>query len=148
MSAEPASRPPHDSPLAVYANYCEVGFNAYEFLIDFGQFRPEQAAIHVHSRIVSGPVQAKLFARMLAEAIARHEAEHGLIADIEAEDALEALFASGPEFERRALKARRRPAPALTPVAAESEPDVGFTPPSDPKDPPRVHAAAGPDPER
>ena len=146
MSADPASRTQADSLLAIYANYCEVGFNAYEFLIDFGQFRPEQAAIHVHSRIVSGPVQAKLFARMLSEAIARHEAEHGVIADIEAEDALEALFASAPEFERRALNARRRRA-ALQDVTSEA-PSAPH-PSSDLKDQPRACVAgARPDPER
>ena len=107
MSAETSNRILAESPLATYANYCEVGFNAFEFLIDFGQFRPEQAAIHLHSRIVSGPVQAKLFSRMLSDAIARHESEYGPIADVDGDDALEALLASPPEFERRALSARR-----------------------------------------
>ena len=147
MSAEPASRTPTDSPLAIYANYCEVGFNAYEFLIDFGQFRPEQAAIHVHSRIVSGPVQAKLFARMLSDAVARHEAEHGLIADVEAEDALEALFASATEFERQALTARRRRGANLRPAPDALPPDPGLQT-SDPREEPRARAAAHPDPER
>jgi len=95
-------------PLATYANFCEVGHNAYEFLIDFGQFQPESSAVLVHSRIVSGPVQAKLFARLLTDAVARYEAEHGAIADVGEDDALTALLRAMPDFEHRAVSARRR----------------------------------------
>jgi hypothetical protein len=122
MIAEPASRIPYESPLAIYANCCEVGYNAFEFLLDFGQFRPEHGAIHVHSRIVTGPVQAKLFARMLSDAVARHETEHGPIPDIDGDDAMEALLTSAPEFERRALNARRAPRPAPDLRAPEATP--------------------------
>ena len=94
------------APLAVYANYCEIGHNAFEFLIDFGQFRPEKAAVQLHSRIVSGPVQAKLFGRLLMNAIERYEADYGPIADLNDDDAFESLLASVPGFERRAINAR------------------------------------------
>jgi hypothetical protein len=84
-------------PLATYANYSEVGHNAFEFLIDYGQFRPEAGAVQVHSRIVTGPVQAKLFARLLSEAIARYEAQHGVIPDLDEDDPLSALLAPAPK---------------------------------------------------
>lgn len=100
------------APLAIYANYCEIGHNALEFLIDFGQFRPEDAAVHFHSRIVSGPVQTKLFARLLCSAIDRYEADHGAIAELDDDDdPLELLLASVPDFERRAMLARTEPRP-------------------------------------
>jgi hypothetical protein len=102
-------------PLATYANYCEVGHNAFEFLIDYGQFRPETGAVQVHSRIVAGPVQAKLFARLLGEAVARYEAQHGAIPDLDEDDPLSALMAAQPDFERRAIRARSQP---LVPGAA------------------------------
>jgi hypothetical protein len=109
MVDDPLPRQPCDALLAVYANYCEVGHNALEFLIDFGQFRPEADGVHVHSRIVTGPVQAKLFSRLIADAIARFEAEHGTIADLPDSDPLSALIGNAPEFERRAMRARAHP---------------------------------------
>ena len=107
-----ASTPPasaEQGPLAIYANYFEVGHNAFEFLFEFGQFRPDSGNIHVHSRIVAGPVQAKLFARMFAQAVDRFEATHGVIADVTDEDALSGLIVSIPDFEWRAMRARDRP---------------------------------------
>ena len=109
-----------DLALATYANYCEVGYNAFEFLLDFGQFRPEARAVNVHSRIVAGPVQAKLFARLLADAIA----------DLDDEDPLGALITSLPEFEHRATTVRAHPqSPAASPTPSPSHPP-GTTPPS------------------
>ena len=119
-----------DLALATYANYCEVGYNAFEFLLDFGQFRPEARAVNVHSRIVAGPVQAKLFARLLADAIARFESAHGAIADLDDEDPLGALITSLPEFEHRATTVRAHPqSPAASPTPSPSHPP-GTTPPS------------------
>lgn len=127
---------PGKAPLAIYANYCEIGHNALEFLLDFGQFRPEDAAVHVHSRIVSGPVQTKLFARLLCEAIDRYEADHGTIIELhDNEDPLEALLASIPDFERRAMIARTEPRPhdglggpsVRPPVSSHSAPSAKST---------------------
>jgi uncharacterized protein DUF3467 len=109
MVDEHSSRYSGDVPLATYANYCEVGHNAFEFLIDYGQFRPEAGAVQVHSRIVTGPVQAKLFARLLGDAIARYEAQHGAITDLDEDDPLSALIAAQPDFEGRAIRARSQP---------------------------------------
>ena len=120
MAAGPLPSDARDAPLAVYANYCEVGHNAYEFLLDFGQFRPESGTVQVHSRIVAGPVQAKLFARLFSDAVERFEAQHGAIADIADDDALSALFGSLPDFERRAMIARSRPAATAAPAFPSS----------------------------
>jgi uncharacterized protein DUF3467 len=102
------------APLAVYANYYEVGHNAFEFLIDFGQFQPEFGTVRMHSRMVMGPVHAKLLARLLGEAIARFEAEHGEIADLTT-SAIEALLVPPPDFERRAELARAGVIPPIEP---------------------------------
>jgi Protein of unknown function (DUF3467) len=107
--------------LATYANYSEVGHNAFEFLIDYGQVRPDGGGIDIHTRIVASPVPAKVFARLLADAIARFEADHGEIASPGEQDALALLLAANPdfanaEFERRAMQVRMRaepPAPSL-----------------------------------
>lgn len=69
--------------MGCYANYFEVGHNAYEFLVDFGQFRPESKDVALHTRIVVGPTHAKLLSKMLLKAVRQHEKEHGPIAEME-----------------------------------------------------------------
>jgi hypothetical protein len=99
------------APLARYANYFEVGHNPYEFLIDFGQYKPESASVVLHTRLALGPTHAKMFAAMLGGAISRHEGDCGPIADAcDPSDPLEVVLKSLPDFERRALAARRRAA--------------------------------------
>lgn len=96
------------APLAAYANYFEVGHNAFEFLIDFGQYQPEADAVAMHSRMATGPVHAKLLAGLLADAIQRFEAEHGMIADFAEPSGPEfgPLLIPPPDFEQRAALAR------------------------------------------
>ncbi|MFN7174046.1 MAG: DUF3467 domain-containing protein [Thermaurantiacus tibetensis] len=101
--------------LATYANYCEVAHNAFEFLLDYGQVRPDGSGIEFHTRIVAGPVPAKLFLRLLADSVARFEADHGPIPDPGETDALALLLAATPDFEARAIEARQRPAPRSDP---------------------------------
>lgn len=115
MAKPNPSMPGCEAPLAIYANHCEIGHNAFEFLLDFGQYRPEIGAVHVHSRIVAGPVQAKLFARLFVQAVERFEAVHGAIAELDDDDVLGALIGNIPDFERRAQHARARPLPGDAP---------------------------------
>jgi len=56
-----------------------VGHNAAEFIFDFGQYHRENYAVKLHSRVVTGPVYAKLLADMLSDAVQRFEEEHGAI---------------------------------------------------------------------
>jgi hypothetical protein len=96
------------APLANYANYFEVSHNAFEFLIDFGQFQPEIDAVQLHTRIAAGPTHAKLLAEMLLNSLRRYEAENGRIPDPEADlNPLEVIHRSLPDFEYRAANARR-----------------------------------------
>jgi Protein of unknown function (DUF3467) len=93
------------APRAGYTNYFEVVYNAFEFLIDFGQFDPDIETVTIHSRMATGPAHAKLLAQMLADAIARFEAEHGPIADL-AEPIFDMPLVPPSDFERRAALAR------------------------------------------
>jgi hypothetical protein len=96
------------APLARYVNYFEVGQNAYEFLVDFGQYQPESEGIVLHTRIALGPTHAKLLASLMSQALERHETEHGPIAaPADAVDPFEVVLRSLPDFERRAVKARK-----------------------------------------
>lgn len=72
-----ASLEPSRPALAQYSNYFAVGQNAFEFLIDFGQFAAEAGAVHFHTRVATAPAFAKLLLETLEAAIRAHEAEHG-----------------------------------------------------------------------
>ena len=86
---------------ARYANYFEVGHNACEFIFDFGQYHPEDDSARMHSRIVTGPVYAKLMGDLLRQAIARFEEENGAIREAEDEiDPIEIVKQSIAGFDR------------------------------------------------
>ncbi|UCE52429.1 MAG: DUF3467 domain-containing protein [Desulfobacterales bacterium] len=56
-----------------YANYFEVGHNAFEFVIDFGQYYPENEGAELYTMVITSPVYAKAFLRTLKESIERYE---------------------------------------------------------------------------
>lgn len=56
-----------------YANYFEVGHNAYEFVIDFGQYYSENEEAELCTRIITSPAYAKVLLRTLQESIMRYE---------------------------------------------------------------------------
>ena len=62
-----------------YANYFKVGYNAFEFVIDFGQSYSENDHTELCSRIVTGPVYAKAFLKALQDSIETFEATYGSI---------------------------------------------------------------------
>jgi Protein of unknown function (DUF3467) len=65
---------------ARYSNHFEIGQNAFEFLLQFGQVYngPETPAL-VHSRIILSPFSAKRFVDLLLDSVHRYEAKHGAI---------------------------------------------------------------------
>jgi len=66
--------------LAVYANHFEVGFNAFEFLLDFAQdYYGVEGMTVAHTRIVTAPAYAKLFRGLLDRSIDEYEAAFGPI---------------------------------------------------------------------
>jgi uncharacterized protein DUF3467 len=104
-----ATGPGQRAPLARYANYFALGHNAFEFMVDFGQFRPESKDVVLHTRIAFGPTYAKLFAGMLARAIADHEAEYGTVPHSEpTADPGEVTRRPLSDFKERAGTRRRR----------------------------------------
>ena len=69
MSQLPAGE---TEPEGRYANYFQVGFNAYEFVLDFGQHYPPGSE-RIHTRIVTSPS----LARRLREILDRSLEEYG-----------------------------------------------------------------------
>ena len=84
--------------IAGYANYFEVGHNAYEFLIDFGQVDPQSGDVNFSNRIAVGPTQAKIFAELMEDAVHQFERENGAIPDLDDGDPLGALLDSASDF--------------------------------------------------
>ncbi|MCO6435002.1 DUF3467 domain-containing protein [Nitrosomonas nitrosa] len=56
-----------------YANYFKVGQNNFEFILDFGQFYPEDQDVKVHTRIITSPTYAKALLDVLQESIELHK---------------------------------------------------------------------------
>jgi hypothetical protein len=69
------SAPPSE---ARYANYFQIGHNAFEFLLDFGQSYAGIAPVS-HTRIISGPAYAKELSTMLMKSIGQYEQTFGPI---------------------------------------------------------------------
>lgn len=69
-------------PVGQYANSFKVGYNAFEFVIEFGQLHAGGDPEKVHTRIVTAPEYAKTLASLLAKSIARHQKTFGLIGKV------------------------------------------------------------------
>jgi hypothetical protein len=77
--------PAHEVPLhsgrpeGRYSNYFKVGHNAFEFLVDFGQFYSESKEAHLHTRIITSPAYVKSLLETLRESVERYEQTFGAI---------------------------------------------------------------------
>jgi len=69
---------------ARYANYFQVGHNAFEFLLDFGQLAEGHGEPQINVRIVTYPVYVKFLLTTLAEAVAAYEQAYGSIPEPDA----------------------------------------------------------------
>jgi hypothetical protein len=66
-------------PEGRYANYFKVGYNAFEFVLYFGQYYPEDEGAKLHTGIVTGPSYAKTLLEVLQDCIDQYELEFGVI---------------------------------------------------------------------
>ena len=60
-----------------YANYFQIGHNAIEFIVDFGQLYLDDTAPLLHTRIITSPSYAINLLKLLTEALAEHEVHYG-----------------------------------------------------------------------
>jgi hypothetical protein len=63
-----------------YANHFSVGHNAFEFVLDFGQFYPDGGRARVHTRIIISPSYAKAFVETVRASIKHYEDAFGPLA--------------------------------------------------------------------
>jgi hypothetical protein len=76
----PPPAPEPRVPAAVYANQFEVGYNAFEFLIRFGQqFEESTPAPAAQLRVVMPPAYAKVLLQVLGGSLAAYETAFGEI---------------------------------------------------------------------
>ena len=79
-----------------YVNYFEIGHNAFEFILDFGQFYDGEAKASLHSRIVTSPVYVKTLVGMIQRALRQYEASYGRVEEQdEAKDAADRQESTG-----------------------------------------------------
>jgi hypothetical protein len=71
-----------EDPEGRYANYFKVGFNAYEFVIDFGQEYPPDAA-RTHTRIVTSVPLARNLSENIERSLRDYERKFGPVKDYE-----------------------------------------------------------------
>ncbi|MGH7393008.1 MAG: DUF3467 domain-containing protein [Candidatus Rokuibacteriota bacterium] len=65
-----------------YANYFQIGHNAFEFVLDFGQaYEADDAQtperIDLHTRLITSPPSARALSQMLRESLERYERAFG-----------------------------------------------------------------------
>lgn len=79
MDAESSDVRRNEGTAARYANYFEIGHNAAEFILDFGQAYSSSEKRQMHTRIVTSPAYVKALLRLLGTAVERHEQVYGKI---------------------------------------------------------------------
>lgn len=62
-----------------YANYFEVGYNAFEVILDFGQLYSDTGKAQVHTRIITSPRYAKDLLDTLKRSLEQYEQAFGAI---------------------------------------------------------------------
>jgi Protein of unknown function (DUF3467) len=63
---------------ARYANFFEVGYNAFEVLLEFGQSYANEKS-RLHTRVVMSPSYAKELLRVLMQSVQDYEKDFGTI---------------------------------------------------------------------
>jgi hypothetical protein len=64
---------------AVYANYFQIGHNAFEFFLDFGQRFDTPVSGRLHTRVIATPAHVKELFELLSRSLAEFERVHGAI---------------------------------------------------------------------
>jgi len=62
-----------------YANHFHVGHNAFEVILQFGQFYEGNSRPVMHTKIVTSPVYAQSLLQLLRQSLAEYESAFGSI---------------------------------------------------------------------
>lgn len=80
MAEDFAAGNPHPSLEGRYANHFRVGHNAFEVILEFGQFYSGDREPVVHTKIVTSPAYARVLFGVLESFIEDYEKSFGPIA--------------------------------------------------------------------
>ncbi len=64
---------------ARFANYFNIGHNAFEVILEFGQFYEGNRRPILHTRVVTSPAYAKQLLQLLSNSLEEHERAFGII---------------------------------------------------------------------
>ncbi len=70
-----------DNLEGVYADSFIVGYDAYKFVMKFGQHQEEKEEVKFHSKIIVSPNDTKNLSEILVESLTEYENDHGHIDD-------------------------------------------------------------------
>jgi len=73
MPEKPRPSTSSENTEARYANYFTAGHNAFEVLLEFGQFYEGDAQPRMHTRIITTPAYVKTFQEVLQDLLNRYE---------------------------------------------------------------------------
>jgi len=80
-----AKTKPREKSKGCYANYLKIGQNAFEFLLVFGHLYLDDSPVDqealLHTKIITTPIYAKAFLKVLEDCIEHHERTFGAIPD-------------------------------------------------------------------
>jgi len=62
-----------------YANHFDIGHNAFEVILQFGQFYEGNTKPVIHTRIVTSPAYAQSMLQLLSRSLAQYESTFGPI---------------------------------------------------------------------
>lgn len=71
----------HARPERVYSNFLRVGCNAFEFVLDFCDYRNEEEEPRSVAAVVAAPAIAKAFAKTLQQSLEDYEQRFGKLPD-------------------------------------------------------------------
>ncbi|HET8922556.1 MAG TPA: DUF3467 domain-containing protein [Candidatus Acidoferrum sp.] len=62
-----------------YTNLFQIGYNAFEFVLEFGHSYAGDPTLRIHSRIITSPVYAREFLDLLQKSLAAYEKKFGTV---------------------------------------------------------------------
>ena len=62
-----------------YANCFRVGYNAFEFMVDFAQASSDHRVARLHTRIILSPAYSRTLLELLVKSIGQYEQAYGPI---------------------------------------------------------------------
>jgi hypothetical protein len=80
MTQDPVADSLDDLKEGRYANHFSIGHNAFEVILQFGQFYEGNSKPVMHTRIVTSPAYAQSFLHLLSRSLAEYETTFGTIA--------------------------------------------------------------------